>query len=202
MKRIVFVLLLLSSTALAQQQRRMSYTNDPDFEIMASIGFAPWQQMNMSLGDGFTVPIADSISGGDTDPKITTSSKGTFYVGIQGFLNRKWTAGMHILYGKYYQTNNYANKNEVVFSNTYIGGFARTEFIWANTEMVEFYSSASLGAMNVASQESLQEPVNKVEPIFQLSPIGMRVGNNIAVHIEGGFGSVGILSAGVRYRFD
>ncbi len=201
MKRIAFVLLLLSTTAFAQQ-RRMSYGGDPDGEIIAGTGFASWQQMNMSLGDGFAPPIADSISGGDTEPRIETSSKGTFFLGFQGFLTRQWTAGLHLLYGKYVQTNNYANKNQVVFTNTYIGGYARTEFIWLSTEMVQFYSSASLGVMNVTSKETFGAEASRLEPIFQLSPLGMRVGSNIAVSVEGGFGSTGIVSAGVRYRFD
>lgn len=201
MKRIAFVLLLFSTAAFSQQ-RRMSYNLDPDAEIIAGTGFSSWQQMNMSLGDGFAPPIADSISGGDSEPKIETSSKGTFFIGFQGFLTRQWTAGLHLLYGKYVQTNNYANKNQVVFTNTYIGGYARTEFIWLSTEMVQFYSSASLGVMSVASKESFGAEANGIEPIFQLSPLAMRVGSNIAVHIEAGFGSYGIVSAGVRYRFD
>jgi hypothetical protein len=201
MKRIALLLLLVSTTAFGQQ-RRMSYDGDPDGEIIAGIGFSPWQQMNMSLGDGFTPGIADSISGGDIDPKIETSSKGTFFAGFQGFLTKQWTAGLHILYGKYYQTNTYSNNNVAVFTNTYLGGYARTEFIWASSPLVQFYSSASLGMMSVASKESHGKEANKLEPIFQLSPLGMRVGSNIAVHVEGGFGSYGIVSAGVRYRFD
>jgi hypothetical protein len=203
MKRIAFVIVcIVLSSPVFSQQRRMSYEGDPDGEIIAGTGFSSWQQMNMSLGDGFAPPIADSISGGDTDPKIETSSKGTFFIGFQGFLTEQWTAGLHLLYGKYVQTNNYANKNQVVFTNTYIGGYARTEFIWMNTEMVQFYSSASLGVMNVASKETFGAEANKIEPIFQLSPIGMRVGSNIGVHIEAGLGSYGIVSAGIRYRFN
>lgn len=201
MKRIAFVLLLLSSAAFSQQ-RRMSYDGDPDGEIIAGIGFSPWQQMNMSLGDGFAPPIADSITSGDTDPKIETSSKGTFFIGFQGFLTKQWTAGLFLLYGKYVQTNTYANKNEVVFTNTHIGGYARTEFIWLRNDLVQFYSSASLGLMSVASKETFGAEASKLEPIFQLSPLGIRIGSNIAVHIEGGFGSYGIVSAGVRYRFN
>lgn len=203
MRQIAFVIFcfVISSAAFAQQ-RRISYDGDPDGEIVAGTGFVTWQQINMSLGDGFAPPIADSISGGDTEPKIETSSKGTFFIGFQGFLTKQWTAGLHLLYGKYVQTNNYASKSQVVFTNTYIGGYARTEFIWANTEMVQFYSSASLGLMSVASKETFGAEATKLEPIFQLSPLGMRVGTNIAVHVEGGFGSYGIVSAGVRYRFN
>lgn len=199
---VLFLLVIISSAAASQQQRRMSYTGDPDGEFIVGIGFSPWQQMNMSLGDGFTLPIDEIVTGGDTEPKIETSSKGTFFGGFQGFLTKTWTAGLYLLYGKYYQTNTYANHNNVVITNTYLGGYARTEIMWVSTEMVDFFSSASAGMMSVTSQESFGKEATRLEPVFQISPIGMRVGSNIGVSIEGGFGSTGILSASVRYRFD
>lgn len=203
MKPLLFLVLVVftSSVSFAQVKDSVVEEESPTGEFIAGAGFVTWQEISLSVGNGFVVAVIDSISEGDVNPHIDVASSGSYFFGYQGYITPRLTLGFLLFYGKYNSTNTFSNKKTAVISNTYIGGLVRSEFIWLHGDVVQLYTAGSLGILPVSSRYGEVAEDKGVEFAFQISPIGMRIGSSLAVYGEFGFGSTGLLAAGVKYRF-
>jgi len=202
--KIILLLVLAALTSqisFAQVKDSTIEVESPTGEFIAGAGFFTSQEISLSLGNGFVVAVLDSISEGDVNPTIDVVSSGTYFFGYQGYLTSQLTLGLCVFYGKYHSTNTFSNQNSVVITNTYIGGLVRTEFIWLTGSVIQLYTAGSLGILPVTSEYGNIEKETEIQVAFQLSPIGIRIGSSLAVFAEFGFGSTGVLAAGLKYRF-
>ncbi len=75
---------------------------------------------------------------------------------------------------------------------------------WISTRFVNVYSRLAGGVTIIKLKGDMGEAISYEESkkyaAFQISPIGVEVGNNLAVFMEAGFGTMGILQGGVRLR--
>jgi hypothetical protein len=198
---LLVLIVLTSQVSFAQVKDSTAEDESPTGEFIAGAGFVTWQEISLSLGNGFVVAVLDSISEGDVNPSIDVASSGSYFFGYQGYITSRLTIGFHLFYGKYHSTNTFSNKKSVVISNTYIGGMIRSEFIWLQGSLIQLYTAGSLGILPVSSKYGNNVEDKGIEFAFQISPIGIRIGSSLAVFGEFGFGSTGLLAAGVAYRF-
>lgn len=71
---------------------------------------------------------------------------------------------------------------------------------WLNLRILSLYSRLGAGVTFVKSSgEGLREAERRFA--FQVSPIGVEVGGNLAAYVEAGIGTTGSLVAGLRFRF-
>ncbi len=99
----------------------------------------------------------------------------------------------------------------------YISFMPRLKGEWIHNKYFVLYSSVAVGAMwkRTTNKSLFNKPEdaggffdefenqikNDVRFAFQVSPIGLEFGNHVGGFIEGGFGQMGIVQAGLRFRW-
>ena len=99
----------------------------------------------------------------------------------------------------------------------YISFMPRLKAEWVHNKYFVLYSSIAAGAMwkRTTSKplfnkvddageffDELGDQIkNEVKFAFQVSPIGLEVGNHVGIFVEAGFGQMGIAQGGLRFRW-
>jgi hypothetical protein len=138
-------------------------------------------------------------------------SAGTFYLGYARSLNR--VVSMGFMFG--FQNFNYTGKGKltnngvdsalvITQDDRLLTGTARVTFCYLNKPSVRMYSGIGIGltidfGKAVVNGEKTTE--RKLWPGGQLTLVGLRFGRALGGFVEFGFGSYGILNAGLSYKF-
>jgi hypothetical protein len=91
---------------------------------------------------------------------------------------------------------------ELKSNDNWLAVMPRMDVKWINASAFKVYSSLAAG-VSLYSSENPQsgESANKITFAFQVSPVGIRLGNAFAVYAEAGFGFRGMLHGGLSYKF-
>lgn len=99
------------------------------------------------------------------------------------------------------------------FSESDVMLMAGGRIYWLNKDYVAIYSKAAIGAwfQTHKSPKSANDPTSNDDSVvsdtdtdvaFQISPFGVEVGGKtVRAYLEGGFGNLGVIQGGVRFRF-
>jgi hypothetical protein len=154
-----------------------------------------------------------------TDPSNYTSvsfpnqpsSPGTFYLGYSRSLNKVVSVGFMFGYQSFSYTGtghhtDYGKDSVVNISATdqLVTGIARFTFCYLNKPFVRMYSGIGIGLtidFGKATANGVQSTERKLWPGGQLTLMGLRFGRSFGGFLEFGFGSYGILNAGLSYKF-
>ena len=146
-----------------------------------------------------------------TDP----SSFGTLFLGYQRSLGK--VASMGFLFG--FQNYSYTGKGSThnYYNGAYdsvvhrisnndilLTGIARFLFSYVNKPMIRMYSGIGLGItidFGKATLDGTDYSEKKLWPAGQLTLMGIRFGRAFGGFFEFGFGSYGIVNAGISYKF-
>jgi hypothetical protein len=146
----------------------------------------------------------------------TPSSPGTFFIGYGRTLNR--VVSMGILFGfqrftytgtthytSYYE-GSYSDSSKVKLSSDDIllTGIARLLFSYVNKPSVRVYSGIGIGfTVNFGTGKisDYEYSERRIWPGGQLTLMGVRFGRAFGGFFEFGFGSFGIINAGISYKF-
>ena len=150
---------------------------------------------NSSSGNSFTEP----------------QSAGTIYLGYARSLNKVVSVGFMFGYQNFHYTGkghqNY-NGNDSLLSLTsddrLVTGIARVSFCYLNKPFVRMYSGIGIGItidFGKATVNGVATTERKLWPGGQLTLMGLRFGRAFGGFLEFGFGSYGILNAGLSYKF-
>ena len=71
---------------------------------------------------------------------------------------------------------------------------------WVNRPAVQLYSALAAGATFMSGDNNSGTTDHSTAFAFQVSPIGVRVGNTFSFFAEAGFGYQGLLSAGLALK--
>jgi hypothetical protein len=143
------------------------------------------------------------------------SSFGTITLGYQRCLNRVVSLGIMFGFqdfhyteqateqvyqnGVYYNTLTHTIKNNDIL----LSGSARVLFSYVNKPSIRIYSGVALGItvdFGRATFDDLEYADNKLWPGGQLTLMGIRYGRAFGGFFEFGFGSYGIINAGISYK--
>lgn len=91
---------------------------------------------------------------------------------------------------------------ELKSNDNWLAVMPRMDMKWINASAFKLYSSLAAG-VSLYNSENPQsgESANKTTFAFQVSPVGVRLGNAFAVYAEVGFGFRGMLHGGLSYKF-
>jgi hypothetical protein len=140
------------------------------------------------------------------------TSPGTFYFGYGRSLNQVITVG--ILFG--YQPLNYNGKGtgydynsgtyttyDVIGTDNLWTGMARMHFSYLNKPVIRIYSGFALGfTVDFANRTFDGNTYTQRKLLFagQLTFMGLRFGRALGGFFEFGFGTLGIINAGISYK--
>lgn len=176
-------LIILAAPVFAQKQGMARS------EVSLGYGIGPVTNWIDTYGDLLT----DLFSGSDSD--LTTWGAAT--LGYNFRLTRSFSLGAQVVYS--------SNKSEMKSSglqvkNRYWSVMPNVKWSWMNLKIVSLYSRLGAGATFAKSKVGDSADTD-TQFAFQVSPIGLEVGGNLAAYAELGIGTSGWLMAGVRYRF-
>lgn len=181
--------------------------------ILATNLSAQEKKHNLSVGTGIgtTSEIIDALS-----DIITTglsagtyssnkSYTGAYHLGYKYGVSERISAGATLLY-EHGTANALVNKEQIGrFKNNYFTLAAEGEFRYIDKPAFKLYGILGAGAtlfnQEYKPDEGEADKDSKLHFNFQVSPIGIKLGNNIGIFAEAGFGYKGIVSAGVFTNF-
>ena len=140
------------------------------------------------------------------------SSFGTLFLGYSRSLNR--IVSMGFMFG--FQNFSYTGKSTAQYAggtvhtidnnDVLLSGIARFLFTYVNKPVIRMYSGIGIGITLDFGKEKLDGGVDdfsekKLWPGGQLTLMGIRFGKAFGGFFEFGFGSYGIINAGLSYKF-
>ncbi len=138
-------------------------------------------------------------------------SVGTFYLGYSRSLNRVVSVGFMFGYQNFHYTGTghlTVNGSESVLSliadDRLVTGIARVTFCYLSKPYIRMYSGIGIGLtidfgkVTVNGEKTTER---KLWPGGELTLMGLRFGRAFGGFLEFGFGSYGILNAGLSYKF-
>jgi hypothetical protein len=149
----------------------------------------------------------------------TTSSKkftepqsvGTIYLGFARSLNKVVSVGFMFGFQNFHYTGNghlTSNGNDsvlrIISDDRLVTGIARVTFCYLNKPYIRMYSGIGIGLtvdFGKATVNGDPTTERKLWPGGELTLMGLRVGRAFGGFLEFGFGSYGILNAGLSYKF-
>ncbi len=141
-----------------------------------------------------------------TDPQTFTepSSAGALLLGYSRTLNR--VASLGFLFGlqDFTYTGTAVQAGQTNYSDILLSGLARITFCYLNKPAIHMYSGIGIGItvnFGKATQTGKEFTDRKLWPGGQLTLMGLRFGRAFGGFFEFGFGTLGIVNAGISYKF-
>lgn len=194
---LLFVVILLS---LSFQGKAEDWT-DLQHEVSLSYGGLPVVDM-LGYYENYFTPSASQASLYDDKGKF-----GAFNISYLFYPDENW--GLGLVYS-------YTNSDKLILNNKKIAGDFYNSFHsicpsfkynWYNYNFITLYSRVNAGvaiattkASYISQKQVEQKTATKAFFMYQVSPIGIEVGRQVAGFVEVGFGHMGTAMAGLRYR--
>jgi hypothetical protein len=182
----IFIICLL---AISYRPYAQTNENSAPIDLYAGYGIGTAQDIMTTLSSS----LASALLPGQIK-RIDIKGLGAVFGGIDFHAGKRATVGIQINYASYdekYKMNNGSTEN---LTTNYLTPMARGKMNWVNKPAFSFYSALAAGPTFISSKNDSGDKDHKVAFAFQLSAIGIRAGDHIAVFLEGGFGFQGILS--------
>lgn len=187
---LVIVFALLSIVTYGQQD------NKGKTEVYAGYGVVTAQDIISGLSN----MLAGALLPGMVK-RIDVKGGGAYFGGIDYYAGNRVAIGLQINYASFDQQYSLSSNDTSSIKAKYFTPLVHAKFIWIGKEFFQVYSAVSGGATFITAKNDEKEKDNKAAGAFQISPVGIRAGNNLAVFVEAGFGFQGLLSGGVSFRF-
>ncbi len=195
MKKI-FILILLALPVVASAQPASGSDSKGNIEVYAGYGLLSAPDLITGFSNIFTGALLPGMV-----KKIDSKGFGTVFGGIDYYAGNRFAVGAQYYYSSYESQYEMQNESTATLNTQYHTLLIRGKGIWVNNPSFQFYSALAAGPSFVKAVNDNDETKNSVVFAFQVSPIGIRVGNQIAFFLEGGFGYQGLVSAGLSARF-
>jgi hypothetical protein len=197
MRNLVYTLVLLVSGTIP---RATAGGNDAIHfvDLRAGVGAVTAPAVMESIGTAVAEAIVDpDFQSVNIDGDIAYSVSALFLP------ESRFSVGMDMVFDRATLLYEFATKPNESYATDYLTFLARLDFKYLKKGPVKIYSS--LGAGFCSRSVDRTQPIadisdNSFGGAIQITPIGARVGNNIAAWAEIGFGFRGILSGGVAFR--
>ncbi|MCX6252455.1 MAG: hypothetical protein NTX61_17110 [Bacteroidetes bacterium] len=195
---LIFSCLLLSIPVLAQRHHQESVPLTNVNDVYAGYGvysiYMFTQQNNTPMGElGY-------------EKKSLVNSAGTFLAGYSRTFNRVLSFGFQASYMNVYWEGTGYSDNEATskHNDAVLSGIVKLSFCYVNKPSFRMYSGFGIGISVINSTATLNGNSyydRKLRPAGQLTLMGVRAGRKLGGFGEFGFGTNGIINAGMFYRF-
>jgi hypothetical protein len=132
------------------------------------------------------------------------SSAGALLLGYSRTLNRVVSMGFLFGFQDFTYTGTTTQGLQTDYNDLLLEGIARVTFCYLNKPAIRMYSGIGIGiTMNfgTATQPGKSFTDRKLYPGGQLTLMGIRFGRALGGFVEFGIGTIGIVNAGISYKF-
>lgn len=195
------VLLAMMLFSLCFEGKADDWT-DLQHEVSLSYGGLPVADMLDYYNNYFKPPL--SI----TDLYDDKGKFGSLNISYLFYPEENW--GFGLVYSYTNSDKRITNQTDIVgdFFNSFHTICPSFKYNWYRYDFVTLYSRLNAGVTiatakaSYINEKNLPDESNKVKAFFmyQVSPVGIEVGRQIAGFVEVGFGHMGTVMAGLRYR--
>ena len=201
---LVFIANFLTIPLFSASFAESSYAHKRH-EVSISYGILPITGWMDTFTDLFSDAITGAIEGAQTRSRNSTS---------WGALNLMYNYRINsrVAFGAIYS---YSGMKEDIYSDNLQIGKSQTsfhtimpmfKFNWFNKPLVTMYTRIGIGLVLSFDKEEYFTGVEDYHSknaylAWQVSPVGIEIGKSLAGFLELGFGTTGLFSAGLRYRF-
>jgi hypothetical protein len=205
MKKLTFLLIILSLVASVTAQTKKTDQRELPNEVYASYGIGSIY----SFTNPITFDYDFAYNGYLGEEPDYMSSWGTIIVGYNRMLNHVISVGFQGSYGCFTfdqkVTDQYsgAKLGTVSHANNLLSGIAKINFNYFQSPVLRVYSGFGIGVtVDLATAEYNGEKLStrKLYPAGQLTLVGLRVGRAVGFFSEFGFGTNGIVLAGLSVQ--
>ncbi len=157
-----------------------------------------------SISDIFSGSISNALFG--TAEKSESSTWGMVGLGYRYHVDRfgigidlGYSTAKEELFKKKKDVKPFETKN---FKRYFV--MPTASFSYYKTNTIDLYGAASAGAIYETSKRDVKDAKteNKTEFAYQVTPIGLRIGNqSIGGFVELGYGQKGLINAGLSFKF-
>ncbi|MCB9285568.1 MAG: hypothetical protein H6563_16055 [Lewinellaceae bacterium] len=130
-------------------------------------------------------------------------TRGAVGLGYSRYLSPRWTVGATVNYHGFNTAINFDNGDQAFIKDRFYTFLLDTDYRWVNQPGVQLYSGLCLGATywEYFYEKPSLTVSNHTFFNMQVTPIGIRVGNQIGGFFELGLGSNGLIVAGISGKF-
>ncbi|MGA2824171.1 MAG: hypothetical protein ABSE72_11665, partial [Bacteroidales bacterium] len=136
-------------------------------------------------------------------------SAGCFFIGYNRLLNKVVSTGFMFGYQNFHRRgtgylSSLSNNVPVTVNDDLLMGMARVTFCYLNKRFVRMYSGVGIGiTIDLGTEKGSGESSSdrNLLPGGQITLMGLRFGRAFGGFVEFGFGTYGILNAGLSYNF-
>jgi hypothetical protein len=154
-----------------------------------------------------TNDLADALFSDGTRTSETAFS-GTFSIQYDRVIAEKYSVGVSFIFEELTKDVTITGSSSITNNEAYKGKhytvLVNGSYMYSVKPKFEMYARLGLGVSFTEEKYTEQQVETSDEDVlfaYQISPIGIRVGQKLFFQAEAGFGYVGILSIGVGYRF-
>ncbi|MDR1652116.1 MAG: hypothetical protein LBS01_00420 [Prevotellaceae bacterium] len=194
-------LLIISLAAIVPIMETIAQENGRKHEI--SIGAGIWSTGNLAftLSDAFINAIDIA---GDVQLENRSASP-VYHVSYKHFPNRKLAIGVTLAAGTEKATGRDENQHNGKLKRSYANIAIEPAYYYLNREKFKLYGLVGVGLLylyqNYTPNNGKEKDQSLYAADFQVTPIGIKVGNAIGGYLEAGIGYKGIISCGFFCRF-
>jgi hypothetical protein len=200
---LISCLILLSITTVRAQDEAQStpksgqvlLTND-FYAGYGALGLFYWTG-RMAHSSGYPSEVGSQTF---TEP----TSPGTFFVGYNRNLNKVVAVGFMFGLQNFTYTGKTTYGVTTDYNDLLIGGMAKITFCYLNKPNIRMYSGIGIGlTMNFGTADQPDQTITdrKLFPGGQFTLMGIRFGRALGGFVEFGMGTMGIVNAGISYKF-
>ncbi len=190
------MLMVIALPVVAPAQPASGFDSKGKIEVYAGYGLLSAPDLITGFANIFTGALLPGMV-----EKIDSKGLGTVYGGLDYYAGNRFAVGAQYYYSSYERQYKMQNGTTATLNTQYHSVLIRGKGMWVNKPAFQLYSALAAGPSFVSAKNDNDETKNNTEFAFQVSPIGIRVGNHIAFFLEGGFGYQGLVSAGLSARF-
>lgn len=165
-------------------------------EIYGGYGIANAQDIITGLSNMLAVTLLPGMV-----KRVDISGGGAVFGGVDYYVSDRTAVGLQVNYASYDQTYQMSNESTSKMSTKYTTFMAHSKINWVNKTSFQVYTAVAGGISAISGKNQDDEKKTRASVAFQISPVGVRIGNNIAFFGEFGVGFQGILSGGLSVRF-
>lgn len=191
MKNSLLVLLLFCSVVAYSQGEHQG-----KMEIYAGYGIATAQDIVTGISNTLGTALLPGMV-----KRIDISGGGALFAGVDYNITNRVTLGLQGNYASYDQTYRMDDESTSTLEMKYVTLMGHSRISWVNKSFFQLYSALGAGVTMIRGTAEDSKKDTHGNFAFQVSPVGVRVGNHIAFFVEAGIGFQGILSAGLSVRF-
>jgi hypothetical protein len=193
------ILLIISALSIFPFTGMKAQEDERKHEISFGAGIFSTSNLIFTYGDAIVNSFAGEVK---LEEQVASP---VFHVNYKYFTSKKFSIGAILTAGTEKAIGKSENQHHGDLKRFYSNIAIEPVYNYINKKYFKLYLLAGAGLLYLHQNYTPENGEKKEQSLyafdFQLTPIGIKVGDTLGAYLEGGIGYRGIVSCGVFYRF-